>query len=168
MPDSDDDSDEDTQTTSVEDEAKRKEDMAKLVPGIEPSEYGQMPPSFHLHSQRTTTTRMDEEPDSEKVKEEVKASTNVPLKPLRKPIIPRDHYDGVDSDDETDEEEGGADLDSEDEEEKPQIVGEIEVDMGQEEEEFLEFSRQALGISDDHWNEILKDRKGRGGMNMCW
>jgi len=34
--------------------------------------------------------------------------------------------------------------------------------MEEEEEEFLEFSRQALGINDEQWQEIVKDRRDRG------
>jgi hypothetical protein len=64
----------------------------------------------------------------------------------------------VDSDDETDEDDQG----DESEEECPQVIGEIEIDMEEEEEEFLEFSRQALGISNEQWQEILEDRKNRG------
>ncbi|KAG5220678.1 SGT1 protein [Salix suchowensis] len=62
-----------------------------------------------------------------------------------------------DSDDETDEEE-----EEEDEEDQPQLVGDIEVDMGEEEEEFLEFARQTLGINDEQWESIIKDRTDRG------
>ncbi len=95
-------------------------------------------------------------------KNEATSNTEHPGKPLRPPILPRDKYDGVDSDDESDEED--AEMDSEDEEDQPQVVGDVEVDMGEEEEEFLEFSRQALGISDEQWSDIVKDRKDRGGM----
>lgn len=136
--------------------------MDKLVPGIEPSEYGQMPASFHSNSQRVapTTIEMDTIPESP---DETKAEpTPEPrVKPIRQPILPRDKYDGVDSDDETDEED--AEEDEEEEDDRPQVVGEIEVDMEQEEEEFLEFSRQALGITDEQWSEIVRDRKDRGG-----
>jgi len=163
MPDSDDE-DSDTQMTSVEDQARRREDMDKLVPGIEPSEYGQMPASFHINSQKLAPSSIfdnNDEPTGPENEDKPKEREDLPKpsKPIRKPIIPRDQYDGVDSDDETDEE---ADADSEDEEEQPQVVGDIEVDMGEEEEEFLEFSRQALGISDDQWQDILSVRKKRG------
>lgn len=40
---------------------------------------------------------------------------------------------------------------------------EIDPDMGEEEEEFLKFSREALGISDDMWEGILTSRRQRGG-----
>jgi hypothetical protein len=144
-----------------EDPAARQAAMDKLVPGIEPSEYGQMPASFHENSQKVApaTVEMDVVEEVEDV-EQPSAATEPRTKPIREPIIPRDKYDGVDSDDETDEEDEEVD---EEEDERPQVVGDIEVDMGEEEDEFLEFSRQALGITDDQWGEILRDRQSRGG-----
>ncbi|KAJ7293224.1 SGT1 protein-domain-containing protein [Mycena rebaudengoi] len=136
----------------------RKAALDKLVPGLDPSEYGQMPASFHANSQKVTpatiaTDVVENAHDS--------ISTEPRTKPIRAPIIPRDRYDGVDSDDETDDEEGD-NGDEEDDEDRPQVVGDMEVDMGEEEDEFLEFSRQALGITDEHWAEIVQDRKSRG------
>ncbi|KAG5654046.1 hypothetical protein H0H81_008062 [Sphagnurus paluster] len=143
------------------DSVTRQADMDKLVPGLEPSEYGKMPPSFHINSQRVGPT-ISEESMGESVDTETKTPSNEQprSKPIRQPIIPRDKYDGVDSDDETDEEDVVEDAESE--EDHPQVVGDIEIDMGEEEQEFLEFSRQALGISDDQWNDIVRDRKERG------
>ena len=139
------------------DESARRTAMEKLVPGLEPSEYGKMPELFHSNSQKVTR------PTMETVVEEIKpdGETTSPVKLIRKPILPRNDFDGVDSDDETDEEAFGDNDDSEDE--RPQVVGEIELDMEEEEEEFLEFSRQTLGISDEQWGEIIRDRRGRGG-----
>jgi hypothetical protein len=49
-------------------------------------------------------------------------------------------------------------------EEAPVVVeGDGDVDMGEEEEEFLKFSREALGITPDMWEGIMRDRQGRGG-----
>ena len=42
-------------------------------------------------------------------------------------------------------------------------MGDVEIDMNEEEDEFLEFARQALGLTDDQWKDIVKDRKDRGG-----
>lgn len=141
-----------------EESAVRQAAMDKLVPGLEPSDYGKMPASFHSNSQRVAPGAM-EEPDPE----DLTGPSPIPkqARPSRQPILPRDRYDGVDSDDETDEEDQEEDEDEE--EDKPQVVGDIEIDMGEEEEEFLEFSRQALGITDAQWNDIVQDRKGRGG-----
>ena len=134
------------------------------MPALEPSEYGQMPATYHRNSQRvipaTVLTDAEDNPESHKISPESQTKSNVETRPIRPPIIPRDKYDGIDSDDETEEE----DLDDESEEDRPQVVGDIEIDMEEEEEEFLEFSRQALGISDEQWQEIVKDRRGRRGV----
>jgi hypothetical protein len=96
-------------------------------------------------------------------------------KPMRKPLFPRDQFDGVvDSDDETDPEDeiGGARLgedEESEEEDRPVLVmpdgaeDALDVDMDAEEEEFLEFSRIALGISDEDWQGIIAERRERGG-----
>ena len=85
-------------------------------------------------------------------------------KPMRPLIFPRDQFDGVeDSDDESEGGKDGLDEDDETEEDRPQVVGELEVDMQEEEEEFLQFSREALGISSEMWNDIIQDRKSRDG-----
>lgn len=144
-------------------ETERRVAMDKLVPGLEPTEYGQMPASFHANSQRVAPTMETGvvEKESEREDPEKPSVKESPMRPIRQPILPRDKYDGVDSDDDSDDE-NGPEQDDESEEEQPQVVGEIEVDMHEEEEEFLEFSRQALGISDEQWGEIMRDRKGRG------
>ncbi|KAJ7042600.1 SGT1 protein-domain-containing protein [Mycena alexandri] len=142
-----------------ENPAARQAALDKLVPGLEPSEYGQMPASFHANSQKVAPTTIETDVVEEVEDIKPSAPTEPRSKPIRQPIIPRDRYDGVDSDDETDEEE---EVEDEEEDDRPQVVGDIEVDMGEEEDEFLEFSRQALGISDDQWGEILRDRKSRG------
>ena len=159
--------DEESSDSEQDDETKlaaKKVAMDSLVPALEPSEYGQMPATYHRNSQRVTpaTVMTDTEDNLEghKKSPESQTKSNVETRPIRPPIIPRDKYDGIDSDDETEEE----DLDDESEEDRPQVVGDIEIDMEEEEEEFLEFSRQALGISDDQWQEIVKDRRGRGGV----
>lgn len=152
---------EDESTSDSDEEmsqSARQSAMDKLVPGLEPSDYGKMPPSFHTNSQRVAPVTIESEA-------EVRTETVSPetQRPIRKPIIPRDHYDGVDSDDESDEDEPADDAESD--EDRPQVVGDIEVDMDEEEDEFLEFSRQALGISDAQWNDIVQDRQRRGGMS---
>ncbi|KAJ3576125.1 hypothetical protein NP233_g625 [Leucocoprinus birnbaumii] len=140
-----------------------KEAMDNLVPSLGPDEYGKMPASFYANSQKVTSatiatdvveeTRPDANPKSQDRPSEFST------KPIRAPILQRDKYEGVDSDDETDEEDGE---DDESEEDMPQVLGDVEIDMEEEEEEFLEFSRQALGISDEQWNDILQERKNRG------
>ncbi|KAJ6604288.1 SGT1 protein-domain-containing protein [Mycena vulgaris] len=149
----------DSDDSEEENPAARQAALDKLVPGLEPSEYGQMPASFHANSQKIAPTTIETDVVEEVENIEPAAPTEPRTKPIRQPIIPRDRYDGVDSDDETDEEE---EIEDEEEDDRPQVVGDIDIDMGEEEDEFLEFSRQALGISDDQWGEILRDRKSRG------
>ncbi|KAH9176602.1 SGT1-domain-containing protein [Lactarius sanguifluus] len=139
--------------------AARQDALEKLVPGIEPSEYGRMPVSFYNRSQRIARVA----PENEDTAAEATTSDAGPPrsqpKPSRAPLLSRDRYEGVDSDDDTDESDEPAD---EDEDEQPELVGEVEVDMAEEQEEFLEFSRQALGITDGHWQQILQERRDRG------
>lgn len=170
-------SEEDTDSESEDDRAQtdgignaaakqaRQDAMDKLVPGLNPDEYGKMPASYYSNSQKiapvTMGTEMRDNVELTKASS-VSGMETKQSKPIRRPILPRDDFDGVDSDDETDED----DADEESEEERPQVVGEVEVDMGAEQEEFLEFSRTALGIPDDMWNNIIKDRRDRGGTYM--
>lgn len=155
MPDSDDESDPEAETD--DDTAK-----SQLVPGLEPGEYGKMPPLFYANSQKVAP---NPEPEDEQPTRPATNRDKEPLsvrRPIRPPILPRDKFDGVDSDDETDEDElvaGNEDSD----EDHPELIGEVEPDMDEEEEEFLEFSRRALGISNEQWNDIINERKNRGG-----
>lgn len=138
--------------------------MDNLVPALDPSEYGQMPPSFHSNSQRVAKNAAETDDTEDSATREARATGlhAEPLsKPIRPPILPRDEYDGVDSDDETNSDESE---DSESEEDKPQVVGDIEIDMKEEQDDFLEFARQQLNMSDEHWNEIVQERTQRGGM----
>lgn len=147
------------------DAAARQAAMDNLVPALDPSEYGQMPASYHSNSQRVARTTVETdvvEDQSGATVPSSGAAADPPQRPIRPPILMCDKYDGVDSDDETDEEDDNVEEEDEDDE-RPQVVGDIEIDMEEEQEEFLEFSRQALGISDEQWGEIIRDRKNRGG-----
>ncbi|KAI0768553.1 SGT1-domain-containing protein [Trametes elegans] len=151
-----------TSQLTEEQRKARQEAMDKLVPGIDPSEYGQMPPSFHQNSQRTAPVTLDTEvrdqlPPAGSGSDAVEAAQKRSIRP---PILPRDKYDGVDSDDETDEDDDNGD--EEDDEDHPQVVGDVEIDMAEEEDEFIEFARQALGVSDEQWRDILQERGERG------
>jgi len=148
--------------------------MDNLVPALPASEYGQMPASFNTQRVAKTTILTEQVETGPRKADTVtnniatgESSPPVHARLIRPPLLPRDKYDGVDSDDESSSSDplaGGDDEDGESEEDRPQVVGEIEVDMNEEEAEFLEFSRQALGISDEMWNDIIKERQGRGGM----
>ncbi|KDQ20565.1 hypothetical protein BOTBODRAFT_26568 [Botryobasidium botryosum FD-172 SS1] len=131
---------------------ERDDAMAALVAPLPASEYGVMPTSFSK-SQKTKPATLDSEVSQ--------VSATSPPKPVRKPILMRDRFDGVDSDDETDSGgEGG--IDDDDDDDRPMVVGDVEVDMEEEEEGFLKFSREALGISDDMWSDIIKERREKG------
>lgn len=48
----------------------------------------------------------------------------------------------------------------------PIVVGadaDVDVDMGEEEEEFIKFTREALVIDEEMWDKIVSSRKERGG-----
>lgn len=155
----------------------RQQAMDNLVPALPASEYGQMPASFN--TQRVAkTTILTEQVETGLPKADTVTGDNaigepsspVRARTIRPPLLPRDKYEGVDSDDESSSSDplaGGDDEGAESEEDRPQVVGEIEVDMNEEEAEFLEFSRQALGISDEMWDDIIKERRGRGGVFLC-
>lgn len=166
-----DDSDSDQETVDTDEEAPegltgdevaRQEAMAKLVPPLPAAEYGQMPASFN--SQRVAKTTIE----NETVEISTKSTKTEAFltRPIRPPLLPRDKYEGVDSDDESSSSDplAGDEDEYESEEDRPQVVGEVEIDMTEEQDEFIEFSRQTLGISDDMWNDILQERSRRGGM----
>ncbi len=166
---SDDDDDSEGKERDVVEDAARQDAMDKLIPPLDPSEYGRMPAWFHSNSQKMAPatleaeTAMETQPSINTIaRSDVEAAGKPSTRPMRRPILTRDKFDGVDSDDETDSEEergeGG-----ESDEDQPQVVGDVEIDMKEEEEEFLEFARQALGIDDKAWVDIIKDRTDRGG-----
>lgn len=140
--------------------------MDALVAPLEPGEYGTMPAEYrHANSQATAVDAGDVIDMNHKAElSEIKDNA----RPVRKPVFQQDKFDGIDSDDETSEEEIGGPLmeDDEDEDDRPQIVGEIEIDMEQEQEDFLRFSREALGIDDEAWANIIADREKRGGESV--
>jgi len=146
-------------------EAETEDDDAaqsQLVPGLEPGEYGKMPPLFYANSQKVAPNPQPEEEQPTGPAMDEDEEPPLISRPIRPPILPRDKFDGVDSDDETDEDElivGNEDSD----EDHPELVGDVEPDMGEEEEEFLQFSRKALGISNEQWNDIINERRSRGG-----
>jgi hypothetical protein len=158
-----DDEDGDEDMDSDEERARRKARMDALVAPLEPGEYGKMPPEYRHGNSQTTAPNPDE---TESNAPTSKSLTTEPLsRPIRRPIFQRDKFDGVDSDDETTDEEEGGPLEEgeEDEEDRPQVVGEVEIDMDQEQEDFIRFSREILGIDDDAWANIIADREKRGG-----
>ena len=163
-------SDEESSASESEDEEdnlrQRQEATDKLVPALEPGEYGRMPEEYTLrNSQKITSTTLETEmsmPGLETASNKTSATSPSSRPTVRRPIIRRDKYDGVDSDDESSASEGAASDDEEDD--RPQVVGDIEVDMEAEQAEFLQFTREALGIDEAAWQAILTDRRDRGGL----
>ncbi|KAJ1310366.1 hypothetical protein OPQ81_007104 [Rhizoctonia solani] len=184
----------DASITSEPNEADRQQAMDRLVPPLEPGDYGQMPASYSNSQPVKASTLESEKRISENEMPELgeftpnskllaadayKTPTSTPQdtdqqskqksreKLLRRPLLPRDRFDGVDSDDDTDPEDAELALnalpdDSESEEDRPTVVGEVEIDMDNEQEEFIKFSREALGIDDALWSKIMEERKQRG------
>ena len=146
--------------------------MDALVAPLEPGEYGKMPPEYrHQNSQRIAPATTESELQSSvrsppKTTTSAELSLDPPHKAFRRPIW-KDKFDGVDSDDETTDEEGeGLGSDEGGEEDRPQVVDEVEIDMEQEQEEFLRFTREALGIDDQAWEKIINEREKRGGESI--
>lgn len=162
-----------------EDLARRKAEASeKLVPPLAPGEYGVMPSRAYSNSQTVSASTIATEtvPDSASTDQEPSraegpsSTIGERTKPVRHPILMRDKYDGVDSDDESDPNDedimhdpNELEDDEESDEDRPTVVGEIEIDMEAEEAEFLKFSREALGITENQWEEILSERSKRGG-----
>ncbi|KAG8759493.1 hypothetical protein FRC14_005781 [Serendipita sp. 396] len=168
------DSDDDEESVDSEDATVgRQAAMDALVAPLEPGEYGKMP-AHYRHPNTQTVAPLEQEYDTEMIEKSktVIPPTSLSARNIRRPVLERDKFDGVDSDDETTDEDDdalgtgalrtGDDEEEEDEEDQPQIVGDVEIDMGQEEEEFLRFSRDALGIDDATWESIIADREKRG------
>ncbi|KAH7104302.1 SGT1-domain-containing protein [Auriculariales sp. MPI-PUGE-AT-0066] len=179
------DSDSESELDSEDRRRAKQEAMDRLVPPLADGEYGKMPPSFYANSQRVTVDAEDESLDTDDRPTDNstngnKASDTAESKAIRAPILPRDRFDGVDSDDDSDPEEDRLrpDLDvraqveemdeeeegAESEEDRPALEGEdeLDIDMEVEQDEFLEFAREALGINDDMWAKIVQDRVDRG------
>lgn len=116
-----------------------------------------------------------------------------PATKIRRPLLEKDSFDGVDSDDESDDggaqEELGANggmsgalkaamardgIEADDDEDEPMVVEDddddeangAEVDMGEEEGEFIKFAREALGLDEQMWEKIVGERQQRGGSSF--
>ncbi|KAF8527912.1 SGT1 protein-domain-containing protein [Hysterangium stoloniferum] len=140
--------------------AERQAALDRLVPALDASEYGTMPASFHRNSQKVKAEIQEEQ--DEEIRQDLPLEGDFHARAVRPLIFPRDQFDGVEDSDDESEEEGIAEDDDEEEEDMPMVVGEVEIDMKDEEEEFLKFSRETLGISADMWENIIQDRKDRG------
>ncbi|KAG9047970.1 hypothetical protein FS837_001042 [Tulasnella sp. UAMH 9824] len=159
--------------------AERQKAMDALVAPLDPDDYGKLP-AMELPSTSSGTTdrkkRTSQGTAPVTLETETRTLPSGETRKIRKPILMRDKFDGVDSDDETTSEEDEDDSrraanawreeGDESDDEAPQVVGgishDIDINMEEEEEEFLKFSRDALGISEEQWADILNERKGRG------
>lgn len=179
------DSDEDHKHSA----AKRQEAMDALVPPLDPNDYGKLPPPPSQDTVYPDDIDMDVDDTQQAEGRLPKSKAKLEPIQIRKPIFVRDKFDGVDSDDETSSEEDGTPQDEAakrralleslrddegvvdaDDEAFPQVVDgapDIEVDMEAEQEAFLKFSREQLGINEDMWKGILDERRGRGGESIC-
>ena len=159
--------------------AEKTERMRKLVPSLPAEDWGRKPvpaasddapsmrpPIFAKQSFDGVVSDSDEEDEDDVLPPpgtigrkiaEMKWGDGDPDKGAKIEAIDEDAKFGLD-----------ADIDEQmhqrvwGEEEKAQDV-EMDPDMGEEEDEFLKFSREALGITDDMWEAILSSRRERGG-----
>lgn len=131
----DEDEDEDEAGPSMTTE-ERQAAMDKLVPSLPPDEWG-------LQNQQT------KKPSPSK---------------HRLPTLTPEKYEGASDDSDSDNEMGG-NVDGEEGEDTAQVEGDEQddVDMDMEAEEFLSFTRDALGLSQEQYDDILRSRKERGG-----
>lgn len=88
------------------------------------------------------------------------ASTTPATVPLQSsaPKLTEEKYDGH-SDSSSESE---VDFDIDEEGDEPAFVDEG-LDMGEEVDEFLKFATETLGLSEEQYEGILKERRGRGG-----
>ena len=129
---------------------ERQDAMDKLVPTLPDAEWG---------SSTQKSVPMPEAGASRVAAADETATATADRKAAFEP----EKYDGV-----SDESEDEDDLDPmaeglEDGEDGAQVVGETEVDMDNEMADFLKFTREALGLSEAQYNDILKSRSDRGG-----
>ncbi|KZP00895.1 hypothetical protein CALVIDRAFT_533227 [Calocera viscosa TUFC12733] len=176
MGDSDDDSDMDDEAEVELTSEEKKAAMDRLVQPLAVGEYGRMPEDWSRPAPMSDAALAEAEARQAAVSAAAKGKEKesiVALEPLdmtsghRAPLFGRESYEGHSSDSELDEAGQGLSDSEEEGEDAPQVVGElepmdIEPDMQQEEEDFLAFARRELGISEQGWGEIVRQREGEG------
>lgn len=176
-----------TQAPAEEKEARPSSSSSATTPASQSASASALP----ISSETRKLEELDRRQRIKDLKDE--EAKNLPPIKMRRPLLPRDQFDGVDSDDDSDGEGNGAadhgedarsikaamkregmDIDDgkgkddgendEDDDDKDQshVVRDFEVDMAQEEEDFLKFAREALGVDEGMWESILSERAGRG------
>ena len=106
-----DEQDSDTDSDRSGNEQHRQEILEKLVPALPASEYGVMPPAFYENSQPVTRENPEPQEDTAAGPVDVnpgdhgKGAARDPQpqqgRAQRAPLLTRDQFDGVDSDDES-------------------------------------------------------------------
>ncbi|SGY66455.1 BQ5605_C004g02676 [Microbotryum silenes-dioicae] len=144
-------------------EEEKKRRLASLVKGLEESEWG-------------AKTIEKETPSKAEAGSKAKDTIDVPPKTnaARAPQLTRNKYDGAsESDDSSDDEEEGQeglggslpgmneDLTGR-EGDQGEDAPAVEMDMEEEMDEFLKFATETLGLTPEQYEDILKERKGRG------
>lgn len=122
-------------------------------------EMDQLGPSTE-QKQRDMDRLVPELPDDQWGRKE-ETETKVPIAPheLPKPRLEPEKYDGASDSEPSEDDEEEANL---------QEVGEEgtegqDINMNEEMHEFLRFTREALGLTEDQYQDILKSRSARGG-----
>lgn len=131
-------SDSDDERPQVNEQQKQK-DMDALVPSLGQDEWG------HKESAAPPPS--------------ASASEAVPEKPASR--FEPENYDGA-SDDEDSPSEGDGE-DAPIQELDDETAEKQDINMGDEMHDFLRFTRDALGLSESQYNDILKSRSDRGG-----
>jgi hypothetical protein len=116
-------------------EAEKRDAQNKLVPGLAEGEWGQKPGGGGVPSHAESTASAA----------------------ARQSMLQPEVYDGASSDESEDMDVDGAD------DEPVQVDDEGQVEMDGEMDEFLRFTREALGLSEEQYQDILSSRRERGG-----
>ena len=172
--DEEDDNSENENENSVMTEEDKNRIMTNLVPSLQANEWGAE------NSKKNDGMKLDSKGEQDLINQ-IKSFVEDPEEQkktaedekLRSRVFERNKYDGHsdsedDNDDEIESRENNRNVnivgedEGEEEENLPQVEGDIDIDMGNEEDDFVKFSRSTLGIDDQLWEKIINDRKQRG------
>lgn len=122
------------------DESQKQKDMDSLVPSLGREEWGRKESAAQPTSAGAASQPLPEKPESR---------------------FEPEKYEGA-SDDEDSPSEGDGD-DAPIQELDDETAEKQDINMGDEMHDFLRFTREALGLSESQYNDILKSRSDRGG-----
>ncbi|KAG0146512.1 hypothetical protein CROQUDRAFT_657324 [Cronartium quercuum f. sp. fusiforme G11] len=174
-----------TKPKSYDDEMSRKR-LETLVPGIDQADWGQKDPVVQIPSPSllSSNTEVNLQPiaathtlkpitplppnsSEQESNSSTSVSTSINSKPKKRGMkgLVKESYDGVydeSSCEESDDDNEG--LEEQGDEKKPRKESNlvVDVDMDSERDEFLNFAREALGLSEDQYQSILDSRRQRG------